>query len=213
MIVIQRAKNNELINPNGEENPFNVQVLETLFMVKYVSDFDATLNNLVTLMIDSIDTDRIELEKKVKQALRILQEQNVVEKTSRGYEFLTDAEQDISKQIQRQNVDSGDISQAIGEYLFSSVAISRRYTYPQLKQQYTFVFNQWVDDRPIGQTNNDVNLKLVTAESSDNRDDIELQRQSNSPEQPQIVIDLPSDEQYVLDQQQVLKVKVYLRSP
>ncbi|WP_087716717.1 BREX system P-loop protein BrxC [Levilactobacillus brevis] len=213
MIVIQRAKNNELINPNGEENPFNVQVLETLFMVKYVSDFDATLNNLVTLMIDSIDTDRIELEKKVKQALRILQEQNVVEKTSRGYEFLTDAEQDISKQIQRQNVDSGDISQAIGEYLFSSVAISRRYTYPQLKQQYTFVFNQWVDDRPIGQTNNDVNLKLVTAESSDNRDDIELQRQSNSPEQPQIVIDLPSDEQYVLDQQQVLKVQKFILDP
>lgn len=213
MIVIQRAQNNELINPTGEDNPFAVQVLETLFMVKYVQDFDATLNNLVTLMIDSIDTDRIELEAKVKQALQVLQEQNIVEKTSKGYEFLTDAEQDISKQIQRQNVDSGDISQAIGEYLFSSAAISKRYTYPKLKQQYTFVFNQWVDDRPVGQTNQDINLKISTVENVDNHEDIELRRQSSSPEQPQIIIDLPQERQYADDQQQVLRIQKFILNP
>ncbi|AKP64723.1 hypothetical protein FC99_GL001758 [Levilactobacillus koreensis JCM 16448] len=213
MIVIQRAQNNELINPSGEDNPFAVQVLETLFMIKYVQDFDGTLNNLVTLMIDSIDTDRIELEAKVKQALQVLQEQNIVEKTSKGYEFLTDAEQDISKQIQRQGVDSGEVSQAIGEYLFSTAAISRRYTYPKLKQQYTFVFNQWVDDRPVGQTNQDINLKIVTAANDDNRDDSELRRQSSSPEQPQIIIDLPGESQYVDDQQQVLRIQKFILNP
>jgi len=213
MIVIQRAQNNELINPTKEDNPFAVQVLETLFMVKYVPDFDATLNNLVTLMIDSIDTDRIELEARVKQALRVLQEQNIVEKTSKGYEFLTDAEQDISKQIQRQSVDSGDVSQAIGDYLFSSVAISRRYTYPQLKQQYTFVFNQWVDDRPVGPTNQDINLKMVTVEGETNRDEIELRRQSSSPEQPQSIIDLPADLQYAEDQRQVQKIQKFILNP
>lgn len=213
MIVIQRAQNNELINPTGEDNPFAVQVLETLFMVKYVQDFDATLNNLVTLMIDSIDVDRIELEAKVKKALQVLQEQNVVEKTTKGYEFLTDAEQDISKQIQRQNVDSGDVSQAIGDYLFSSAAISKRYTYPKLRQQYTFVFNQWVDDRPVGQTNQDINLKIVTIEGEDNHDDIELRRQSSSPEQPQIIIDLPHELQYAEDQRQVLRIQKFILNP
>ncbi|WP_341779783.1 BREX system P-loop protein BrxC [Levilactobacillus sp. HBUAS70063] len=213
MIVIQRAQNNELINPTGEDNPFAVQVLETLFMVKYVPDFDATLNNLVTLMIDSIDTDRIELEAKVKRALQVLQEQNVVEKTSKGYEFLTDAEQDISKQIQRQNVDSGDVSQAIGEYLFSNQAISRRYTYPQLKQQYTFVFNQWIDDRPVGQVNQDINLKIVTIESELNHEDMELRRQSSSPDQPQIIIDLPHELQYADDQRQILRIKKFILNP
>ena len=213
MIVIQRAQNNELINPSGEDNPFVVQVLETLFMIKYVQDFEGTLNNLVTLMIDSIDADRIELEAKVKQALQVLQEQNIVEKTSKGYEFLTDAEQDISKQIQRQAVDSGAISQAIGNYLFSTEAISRRYTYPKLKKQYTFVFNQWVDDRPVGQTNQDINLKIVTAINDDNRDDSELRRQSASPEQPQIIIDLPGDSQYVDDQQQVLRIQSFIFNP
>lgn len=213
MIVIQRAQNNELINPSGEDNPFAVQVLETLFMIKYVQDFDGTLNNLVTLMIDSIDTDRIELEARVKEALQVLQEQNIVEKTSKGYEFLTDAEQDISKQIQRQGVDSGEVSQAIGEYLFSTAAISRRYTYPKLKQQYTFVFNQWVDDRPVGQANQDINLKIVTASNDDNRNDMELRRQSSSPDQPQIIIDLPGESQYVDDQQQVLRIQKFILNP
>ncbi|WP_125583865.1 BREX system P-loop protein BrxC [Levilactobacillus cerevisiae] len=213
MIVIQRAQNNELINPSGEDNPFAVQVLETLFMIKYVQDFDGTLNNLVTLMIDSIDADRIELEAKVKAALQVLQEQNIVEKTSKGYEFLTDAEQDISKQIQRQGVDSGAVSQAIGEYLFSSEGISRRYTYPKLKQQYTFVFNAWVDDRPVGKSMQDINLKIVTAMNEDNRADSELRRQSTSPEQPQIIIDLPGESQYVDDQQQALRMQQFILSP
>lgn len=213
MIVIQRAQNNELINPTGEDNPFAVQVLETLFMVKYVQDFDATLNNLVTLMIDSIDADRIALEAKVKKALQVLQEQNIVEKTTKGYEFLTDAEQDISKQIQRQNVDSGDVSQAIGEYLFSSAAISKRYTYPKLRQQYNFVFNQWVDDRPVGQTNQDINLKIITVESETNHEDIELRRQSSSPEQPQIIIDLPNEQQYANDQRRVLQIQKFILNP
>ncbi|MDT7013339.1 BREX system P-loop protein BrxC [Levilactobacillus namurensis] len=213
MIVIQRAQSNELINPNNEEHPFAVQVLETLFMVKYVQDFDATLNNLVTLMIDSIDTDRIDLEKRVKDALRLLQEQNIVEKTTSGYEFLTDAEQDISKQIRKQTVDGSEVSQAIGNFLFSPTMISRRYTYPKLKQQYNFTFNQWVDDRPIGQINSGMGLKLVTPESEANRTDAVLRQLSSVPEQPQIIIDLPNDTQYVNDQQQILKIELFILNP
>lgn len=213
MIVIQRAQSNDLINPNNEEHPFAVQVLETLFMVKYVQDFDATLNNLVTLMIDSIDTDRIDLEKRVKDALQILQDQNIVEKTTSGYEFLTDAEQDISQQIQKQSVDASDVSQAIGNFLFSPTEISRRYTYPKLKQQYAFTFNQWVDDRPIGQINPGMGLKLITPESDANQDELILRQLSNSPDQPQIVIDLPNEAQYINDQQQVLRIEQFILSP
>ncbi|GEO67914.1 BREX system P-loop protein BrxC [Levilactobacillus spicheri] len=213
MIVIQRAQSNDLINPNSEEHPFAVQVLETLFMVKYVQDFDATLNNLVTLMIDSIDVDRIDLEKRVKEALQTLQDQNIVEKTTSGYEFLTDAEQDISKQIQKQSVDASEISQAIGDFLFSPTAISRRYTYPKLNQQYNFTFNQWVDDRPIGQINPGMGLKLVTPESEASQDDLILRQLSSSPDQPQIVINLPNNRKYIDDQEQVLRIEKFILNP
>jgi len=212
IIVIKRAIDNDVINPEHEEHPFAVQVLETLFMVKYVDNFNATLNNIVTLMIDSINTDRIELEAKVKTALQELTSQQIVEKTTKGYEFLTDAEQDISRQIGKQNVDSNEISQAIADYLFSSNQISRKFTYPKLSQQYNFTFNQFVDGHPHGLTNNAMSLKINTSESGTNRDTSELRRIALSPEDPQIIVDLPAKGQYINDLREAMQIGKFVLS-
>jgi len=56
-------------------------------------------------------------------------------------------------------------------------------------------------------------LKIVTAANDDNREDSELRRQSSSPEQPQIIIDLPGESQYVDDQQQVLRIQKFILNP
>lgn len=208
LIVIKHAIGNDVINPNHEDNPFAVQVLETLFMVKYVSNFDATLNNVVTLMIDSIDVDRTELENKVKDALRVLMNQELVEKTTHGYEFLTDAEQDISKQISRKNVDYSEISKEIGAFL--SKDINRSFVYPKLNKNYTFNFDRFVDEQPIGQVNSALSIKLNTMEGDFNGDEIQLRRISSSPDQPQVIVDFPSEGQYVDDLRQALKIQKYL---
>jgi len=208
-IVIQHAIDNEKINPNKDPKPFAVEVLETLFMVKYVKNFDATLNNVTTLMIDSIDTDRIELEAKIKDALAILINQELVEKTTHGYEFLTDAEQDISKQISKQNVEVGEISSTIGDQLFVSTKISRKFTYPKLNNQYNFNFNAYVDNYPVAATNNEMSIKVNTPESDYHRDEAELIRLSIDPAQPPIIIDMPEDDSYVDDIRQSLKIKKF----
>lgn len=208
-IVIQHAIDNEKINPNNETKPFAVQVLETLFMVKYVKNFDATLNNVTTLMIDSIDTDRIELENKVKKALAVLINQELVEKTTRGYEFLTDAEQDISKQINKQNVDAAEISKSIGDQLFSNANISKKFTYPKLNNQYTFSFNPYVDGYPVASTSNEMSIKVNTPESDYHRDEAELTRISIDPGQPPIIIDMPEEDSYIDDMRQSIKIRKF----
>ncbi|CAJ2235482.1 BREX system P-loop protein BrxC [Companilactobacillus paralimentarius] len=210
-IVIQHAATNEKINPNNESKPFAVEVLETLFMVKYVKNFDATLNNVTTLMIDSINTDRIVLENKVKKALAILINQGLIEKTIHGYEFLTDAEQDISKQISKQNVDSGEISQNIGDQLFTSNNISKRLVYPKLNNQYTFAFNTYIDDYPNGSTNSEMSIKVNTPESDYHHDEDELIRLSIDPTQPPIIIDMPEEDSYIDDIRQMLKIRKFAR--
>jgi len=208
LIVIKHAIDNDVINPNGEDNPFAVQVLETLFMVKYVSNFDSTLNNVVTLMIDSIDVDRTVLEGKVKDALRVLLNQELIEKTTHGYEFLTDAEQDISKQINRRSVDYNEISKTIGEYL--SKDISRSFIYPKLNKKYTFNFDRFVDDQPMSSVNSTLSIKLNTMEGDFNGEENELKRISLSPDQPQVIVGFPTDGQYVDDLRQALKIQKYL---
>ncbi|MGQ2373772.1 BREX system P-loop protein BrxC [Companilactobacillus zhachilii] len=208
LIVIKHALGNDVINPNKEEHPFAVQVLETLFMVKYVSNFESTLNNVVTLMIDSIDVDRTVLEDKVKEALKVLMNQELVEKTTHGYEFLTDAEQDISRQINHRNVDYSEISKAIGEFL--SKDISRSFVYPKLNKNYTFNFDRFVDEQPIGLVNSTLSIKLNTVEGDFNGEENELKRISLSPDQPQIIVDFPTDGQYVENVRQALKIQKYL---
>ncbi|MBS0953896.1 BREX system P-loop protein BrxC [Lactiplantibacillus plantarum] len=213
MIVIQRAIKNERVNPDGVEHPFAVQVLETLFMVKYVDNFNATLNNVVTLMIDSIDTDRVELEKRVKEALIELTNQNFIEETTKGFEFLTNAEQEISRSISKQDVEPGEVSREIGNYLFGAKKIERKFTYPKLNKQYTFNFNQFVDDQPLGLANNTLSLKLNTPESNTNRDETELRRIALSPSEPQIIIDMPRRDDYTHNLSQALKIQKFVMDP
>ncbi|WP_125770444.1 BREX system P-loop protein BrxC [Companilactobacillus furfuricola] len=208
-IVIQHAIDNEKINPNKEVKPFAVEVLETLFMVKYVKNFDATLNNVTTLMIDSIDTDRIELENKVKKALAVLINQELVEKTVHGYEFLTDAEQDISKQINKQNVDAAEISRSIGDQLFAGSNISRKFVYPKLNNQYTFSFNPYVDDYPVASTINEMSIRIFTSESDYHRDESSLTRISADPSQLSVVVDMPEDDSYIEDMRQAIKIRKF----
>ena len=58
-IVITRAMENSYINPDKEENCFNVNVLKVLFMIKYLKEIKGTLENITTLMVENIDEDRI----------------------------------------------------------------------------------------------------------------------------------------------------------
>ncbi|AVK61135.1 BREX system P-loop protein BrxC [Lactobacillus sp. CBA3605] len=211
MIVIRRALDNDVINPEHQDHPFAVQVLETLFMVKYLANFKTTLNNVTTLMIDSIDTDRIKLEKQVKDAMTVLISQKVVEKTTNGFEFLTDAEQDVSRQINKQSVDGNEISREIGEYLFSNNQINGRFVYPKLDRQYSFKFNQFVDGHPHGVANNTMSIKINTPESDTNHVEMELRRIALSPTDPQIIIDMPADGQYIDDVRQALQIGKFLR--
>ncbi|MGY0221351.1 hypothetical protein ACW18Z_06785 [Limosilactobacillus fermentum] len=117
-IVIAHAVDNDTVDPTHEEDNFNVQVLKALFMVKYLKDFDATLNNIVTLMIDSVDTDRVELQKKVQNALAILRQQRFIEKNLDNYEFLTDAEQEVNQAISREEVLPGEMEDRMGNFIF-----------------------------------------------------------------------------------------------
>ena len=71
--VITNALDNDYINPHKEEENFNVNVLKTLFLIKYVKEIEANLENITTLMVSNIkDEDRIELRDKVEKTLSVL---------------------------------------------------------------------------------------------------------------------------------------------
>lgn len=208
-LVIERAEDDELVNPKQDRNCFTVQVLKTLFMVKYVDNFKSNLNNLTTLLLTSIDEDRQELENKVKEALKVLEKQDYVLKNLDTYEFLTDAEQDINNEIKHEEVTDGELSSTIGKN-FESV-VSTKLNYPRLNGRYVFSFNCYIDDIPVGVSRNELSIYVYSANDiAYHQQEAELRRISSSPENPRVVIDLPAENDYVVYLKRALQIQKYL---
>jgi hypothetical protein len=86
-------------NGDGIEN-YDVQVLKLLYLIRYVDDVKANLDNIVILMADDIRTDKIELRASLQKSLDRLKSQNYIDRRGDTYVFLTDEEQDIAREIQ-----------------------------------------------------------------------------------------------------------------
>ena len=88
-----------------------MNVLKTLFMIKYVKEIKANLENLTSLMVTHMDNDRMDLSQKVEDALKRLVRQTLVQKNGDIYVFLTNEEQEINIAIKINHVDAGRLLQ------------------------------------------------------------------------------------------------------
>jgi len=89
-MVIVHAEENRNLNPNEESDCFVVNLLKTLFLVKYVDVFDPTLENITTLMVSNINDDRSLLTTQVRSGLDLLVKEALVLKHNGKYIFQTD---------------------------------------------------------------------------------------------------------------------------
>ena len=107
-------------NGDGIEN-YDVQVLKLLYLIRYVDDVKANLDNIVILMADDIRTDKIELRAKLQKSLDRLKSQNYIDRRGDTYVFLTDEEQDIAREISNTSVDTAKIVERIGQMIFGDI--------------------------------------------------------------------------------------------
>ena len=85
--VIIKALGNDKLNPDHNEDCFDVNVLKILFMIKYVKEIRATVENITSLMVSDINEDRMELKQKVEDALKRLERQTLGESKYRSSEL------------------------------------------------------------------------------------------------------------------------------
>ena len=109
-----------------------MNVLKTLFMIKYVKEIKANIENITSLMVDHMDNDRMELSQKVEDALKRLIRQTLVQKNGDIYVFLTNEEQEINRAIEAQPVDAGEITAKVSELIFDGLFDEKKYRYPCL---------------------------------------------------------------------------------
>ena len=209
--VIIRAFDNSKINPdNKTEDVFAINVLKTLFMIKYILEIEANVENITSLMIDNIDNDRIELKERVEEALKVLQQQMLVQKNGNLYVFLTDEEQEINREIESQNVEMAEVINKVSEMIFEDIFSDKRYRYPAFNGRYAFSFNQTVDDRPYKSNQNfAIGLHVLTPWYDGGNDDATLRMMSGTSQE--VVVLLPNDAAFLEELMTYLKIEKFLR--
>ena len=208
--VIIRAYDNEYLNPEKADECFDVNVLKTLFMIKYVKEIVANLENITSLMVSNIDDDRIALKDRVEEALKRLTRQTLIQKTGDIYVFLTDEEQEINREIESQNVEISEVIGKVSELIFDGVYENKNYRYPAFNGRYTFGFNQVVDDRPYKANQNfDITLKILTPNYDSGMDETTLRMMSG--QNRYVIVALPDDKAFIDEIRSALKIEKYLR--
>ena len=208
--VIIKAYENDYINPDHKNGDvFAINVLKTLFLIKYVQDITSNIDNITTLMMTDIDEDRITLKGKVEDALKVLMRQMLVQKNGDSYVFLTDEEQEVNLWIEREDVDNADVINKVSELIFEDIYTEKKYRYPKFNGRYTFSFNQSVDDRPYKSSqSNDIGVHILTP-ASEITD--ELTKRMMSGQGHEVLVVLPNDRSFMDEVQTYLKIEKFLR--
>ena len=209
--VIIRAYDNSFINPEKKsKDVFAINVLKALFMIKYLLEIEANIDNITSLMIENIDDDRIELKGRVEDALKVLMRQMLIQKNGSIYVFLTDEEQEVNNEIEKENVETPEIITKVAEMIFEDIFPGKRYTYPVFSGRYAFGFNQFVDDRPYKANQNyDIGLRVLTPWYDGSTDDATLRMMSGQGKE--VLVVFPNDAEFLTEIQAYLKIEGFLR--
>ena len=150
-------------NPALEE--FDVNLLKVLFLIRHVDEMKGTLGNLVVLCIDKIDTDKVELQKKIQKSLDELERQNLINHNGNHYYFLTNEEQNVAREIKRERLDPTMDVRMVGQTIFDDFFSSlRKHRYKVNGKD--FAFSVTSDEQAIT-TGDELSVKVITCINPD----------------------------------------------
>ncbi|WP_029253807.1 BREX system P-loop protein BrxC [Paraoerskovia marina] len=180
------------------------RLLKALFLVKYVDTFKATPRNLTVLVYDRFGLDLTGLGKQVQEALNLLETQSYVQRNGNVYEYLTNEEQEIEKEIKAVDIDSSEVSNKLFRYLSSDILKTNKLKY--VKNGQDFAFGYKLDDTVQG-NQRDLTIHFITSETS--YTDAEIKAQSMGRDELRVF--LGRDKRLLADLRLLLKTEKYTK--
>lgn len=192
---------------NSKLEPFDVKVLKTLFMIKYVKEIPPNIENLTTLLIDNVDSSRVDIQKKVSESLKRLIHETLILKNGTSYIFLTNEEQDINRAIDKEVIEPGEIIKEISGIIFDE-KLSGIKSASDPRNRSTFSFDRSVDGvYYLNQKKNELGLSLITPANADEYNESNLR--SISEKDGIVLVYLKGDVSYLQEIRELLKIKKY----
>lgn len=176
------------------DNTFAVRLLKVLFLVKYVKEFKPTIRNLCVLMHDSFSRDIPSLRLEVEEALNLLEKETYIQRNVDLFEYLTDEEQDIEKEIKNTEIDSDVVASELEKLIYDGVLKNRKVRWQENNQDYPFT--RKLDDKMSGREN-ELAINVITS-FHDHRDAFEKHK-SDTLFNDELRIVLPESARLVSD--------------
>lgn len=193
-------------NKDGIED-YDVNILKLLYLIRYVDDIKANVDNITTLMVEDIRADKINMRKQVQESLDRLLSQNYIARNGDTYTFLTDDEQDIAREIRNTTVDSAMIVQSIAQIIFGDLYVSKKFRF----DKNDFSYDQIVDETVIGQLSGSIRLHILTVASDLYNAGDQALIMKSSVENEAIVL-LSSSTPYFEEIENAMKIRKYVKS-
>lgn len=187
--------------------PFEAKVLKTLFMIKYVKEFTPNVDNITTLLVSQIiNVDVSDLKKQVQSALNRLIDQTYIQKVGEQYEFLTDVEKDIEKEIKSTEVENSEIIGELVNWIYEDIIKINKVRYSANKQNYSFT--RKLDDTIVKGKEEELTLNIITPLNSQDYDVDRLIHKSIADSG--IILALSSSYDFSQDLELYVKTKKYI---
>ena len=186
--------------------PQDVNVLKLLLLLKWDKDLKTTVGNVVTLMTDDVRADRMALRESVQASLDRLVHENYVSRNGDTHQFLTDDEQDIARQISRQDPDPARVRAKVASLFFDQVFASGKL----VMGENTFDIEKWVDETRVGQTGG-LTLRIMTMLA----DEADLERTQlimRSQRTPEAIIVLNEETDYYDPLREALQIEMFTKT-
>ena len=148
-----------LLAESNLDNAFAIRVLKALFLVKYVRQFRSTAHNVAILMLDRFDADMTAHRRRVDEALGVLEQQTYIQRNGDLFEFLTDEEKDVEREIKAVDIDLTEIAQVLEALMFEETIKLRRIRHDTAQQEYGFA--RKLDDRLLGRSD-ELAINVIT---------------------------------------------------
>ncbi len=196
-------------NPSLHE--FDIFILQTLFMIRYVEEIKGNIDNLVTLCIDTIDSDRLALRAKIEKSLGRLEKETLIARNGESFYFLTNEEQDISREIKAVELGFGDESRELSRIIFEDIYREyRKHRYVNTGKD--FELTRMCDMNPHGGRIDKGLIISIISPFYDNYSSFDQSRSilESSNDNGCIVMKIPENEDLIKEIHNYLKTEKYI---
>jgi len=187
-------------------NPMAVRILKVLFVLKWVKEFKPTPRNIAILLIDQPNIPIQQHEKDVREALNRLEQLSYLQRNGDTYEFLTDIEKDIEKEIKNTEIETAAHTKLLHDILFGDILGNAKIRYQHNEQDYAYA--RKLDEQVFGKEA-DIAIHIITPDH-EHHDNMPVLRSQTMGKRELLVV-LAADDRLIDDSRLFLKTQKYIQ--